>query len=293
MSEDRSLLGELESHVRALQSATAAVDVFRCLLSATRIAAPRSCVFLFRGESWRGWGSLGYSRDVAARQRASVFPANSPPFDELARKAEEAGVLSLSSPPAFGQPEPGEAMAAPVRAGQRLVACVLAEREAGETPWEPHALAILAHVASSRLEVELLRRRLEPAARPAHPKESSRTETTEARPETAAEAVESSLAPAPNRAEASPDARRQQEARRFARLVATDIRLYNEDAVILGRRHRDLARRLSEHLRRGRETYSRRFPELGPEGLELLKEAYIEVLAAGDRSLVPEDPKDW
>jgi hypothetical protein len=76
-------------------------------------------------------------------------------------------------------------------------------------------------------------------------------------------------------------------ARRYARLVATDIRLYNEEAVVLGRRNGDLDRRLEEHLDRGKETFLRRHADLGAAGLDLLHEAYVQVLAAGDPELIP------
>jgi hypothetical protein len=79
---------------------------------------------------------------------------------------------------------------------------------------------------------------------------------------------------------------RREEARRYARLVATDIRLYNEEAVVVGRRQRDLAGRLREHLHRGRESFARRFPDLGADGAKLLEDAYVHVLAGGDASLL-------
>jgi hypothetical protein len=79
---------------------------------------------------------------------------------------------------------------------------------------------------------------------------------------------------------------RREEARRFARLVATDIRLYNEEAVVLGRREGDLAARLAEPMARGREAYAKRFPDLGPTGAKLLEEAFVQVLAGGDASLL-------
>ena len=81
-------------------------------------------------------------------------------------------------------------------------------------------------------------------------------------------------------------------AQRFARLVATDIRLYNEEAVVLGRRNRDLAERLGEHLVRGRQTFLRRHGSLGPAGLHILHEAFVQVLAAGDGSLLPSSVLD-
>ena len=40
--------------------------------------------------------------------------------------------------------------------------------------------------------------------------------------------------------------RRHADARRFARLLVSEILLYNEEAVMQGRRHRDLGRRLEK-----------------------------------------------
>jgi hypothetical protein len=80
---------------------------------------------------------------------------------------------------------------------------------------------------------------------------------------------------------------RRDEARRFARLIATDIRLYNEEAVVLGRRQGDLLRRLQDPIARGREAFVRRFGDLGDDGLRLLHESCVQVLAGGDDALLP------
>lgn len=292
MSDPGGLLRAVESQVRALARCASPGEVFRRLLSATGIAAPRSSIFLLQGDRWRGWGSTGYAPEAADRQRAAEWPSDSPPLGELLRGGE-AEALHLESVPDFGQPDSSEAIAAPVRAGERLVAAVLSERAPDETPWHPEVVAILAHVAGSRLEAELLRRRREPPATAPDPAAPRRDEAAVVGYDPTASTPESGLAPVSEADSRRPDARRRQEARRFARLVATDIRLYNEEAVLQGRRHGDLARRLAEHLRRGRETFLRRFQDLGPEAIEHLRDAYVEVLAAGDGSLLPADPKDW
>ncbi len=76
-------------------------------------------------------------------------------------------------------------------------------------------------------------------------------------------------------------------ARRFAKLVATDIRLYNEDAVIQGRRERDLVDRLGDQLGRAKETFLKRHGSMGSAAVEILHEAFVEVLAGGDADLMP------
>ena len=77
-------------------------------------------------------------------------------------------------------------------------------------------------------------------------------------------------------------------AQRFAKLVATDIRLYNEEAVMAGRKDGDLVDRLGDQISRGRETFMRRHGEMGSAAQEILYRAFVEVLAAGDESVLPE-----
>src|SRR5439155_7281879 len=56
--------------------------------------------------------------------------------------------------------------------------------------------------------------------------------------------------------------RRQADARRFAHLLVEEPLLYNEAAVIQGRRHRDLYARLRREIDRSRQAYQTRFPAM-------------------------------
>jgi hypothetical protein len=80
--------------------------------------------------------------------------------------------------------------------------------------------------------------------------------------------------PAPSN---SPRLRRDEDAGGYARLLVSDIRLYHEEDVILGRRQGDLARRLGGAIERARELYRRRFQDEGPFDREL-----VAILAGGD-----------
>ena len=61
---------------------------------------------------------------------------------------------------------------------------------------------------------------------------------------------------------------------------------------MLGRSHGDLVGRLGDHLGRGKETFLRRHGSLGPTGLQVLHEAYVQVLAAGNEELMPRSVLD-
>ena len=50
------------------------------------------------------------------------------------------------------------------------------------------------------------------------------------------------------------------EARKFARLVVSEIKLYNEAKVNEGRRNKDVYERLKEDIERGRQMYNDRVP---------------------------------
>lgn len=279
-------LETLDRKIAELASFLSPSEIFRALLEGTSAGAPRAAVFLMREGRWKGWSSIGYPRDAAARQRQLALPPDAGWLASLAAETDArwSTLAAGEAPPEFGQPRYDETVGLPVRVGGKAVAILLAQREATEDPWSPAALSLLCQAARLRLELDLAWRRLRtltasaaapaagvPAPLPAEPVETQNP--TELAPWGGSSAG----------AESDPHL---EEARRFARLVATDIRLYNEEAVVTGRRQRDLAQRLEEQLKRGREAFARRFPDIGPEGETLLREAYVQVLAAGDGTLL-------
>jgi len=75
---------------------------------------------------------------------------------------------------------------------------------------------------------------------------------------------------------------RQEEARRFARLLVSEIKLYNEDEVERGRTERDIGARLKEDIDRSREMYEKRIPEEVRTGQDYFRDELIRILADGD-----------
>ena len=293
MSRETATLETLDRKMSELVGFISPSEIFRALLEGTVVGAPRAAVFLLRDGRFKGWSSIGYSATVAQSQRRTTAPADSGWLASLAAE-EDVRWRSLAAGeclPDFGQPHEAEAVGLPVRVGGKAVAILIAERRAGEEPWSPAALAILCQAARLRLELDLAWRRLKTqAATPSpslSPKPTSAEDSFSASSAATATATATEIVPwgreDANAVDADP---RREEARRFARLVATDIRLYNEEAVVVGRRERDLASRLGEQLKRGRDTFSHRFPDLGPDGTKLLDDAYVQVLAGGDTSLI-------
>lgn len=86
----------------------------------------------------------------------------------------------------------------------------------------------------------------------------------------------------PGTAPAPPEDARQEEARRFARLLVSEIKLYNEDEVERGRSEKDIGARLKEDIDRSREMYEKRIPADVRQGHDYFRDELIRILADGD-----------
>lgn len=72
------------------------------------------------------------------------------------------------------------------------------------------------------------------------------------------------------------------EARRFARLLVSEIKLYNEGKVEQGRKNKDLYERLKEDIDRSRSMYDERIPEDVRKSTNYFYDELVRILADGD-----------
>jgi hypothetical protein len=75
-------------------------------------------------------------------------------------------------------------------------------------------------------------------------------------------------------------------ARRYARLLVSEIRMYHEPVVDAGREARDLRTRLQDQIDRARGLYEARIPASIREQTDFFEQELVRTLAAGDRSLL-------
>ncbi len=262
---------ELDRLVRTLVETGKPTELFKLLLEGSRMASPRAAVFLIRQDRIKGWGCVGYGAEAARRLRQHSSPADAGWLAEVASSEQPVCESeAVSADLDFGQPPAAEVLGMAIRVVNKPIAIIVVERSDGEEPWLPSVISLLARVAQLRLDLDLARRKLKSGDQPL--------------PEAVAEPAVEAADPQ--------DEQRMEAARRYARLLATDIRLYNEEAVVLGRKHGDLIERLSTHLDRGKKTFLSRHGDLGPAGLQILHEAYVQVLAAGNDSLMPSSVLD-
>jgi hypothetical protein len=89
---------------------------------------------------------------------------------------------------------------------------------------------------------------------------------------------------APGRALSAEDQKAHEEAKRFARLVVSEIKLYNESKVSEGRRNKDLYERLKEDIERGRQMYQDRVSAPVRDATNYFYDELVRILAGGDAS---------
>jgi hypothetical protein len=72
------------------------------------------------------------------------------------------------------------------------------------------------------------------------------------------------------------------DAKRFARLLVSEIKLYNEQMVIEGRKHQDIYSRLKKDIDRSRELYQKRVAEIVSHKADYFHDELVRILGAND-----------
>jgi hypothetical protein len=120
-----------------------------------------------------------------------------------------------------------------------------------------------------------------PPAAPAEPERGGGIANPEVRPPSDVEGP--GWAFATTRVPVSPDdAELHESARRLARLLVSEIKLYNEDQVEEGRRNRDLYERLKEDIDRSRQMYEERVEPKVWKSTDYFYQELVRILASGD-----------
>ena len=255
--------------IRTMDTGRSLSDVLAALVTAAAAEAPRVALFVANAGELRGWKTSGFDTAATALQASATDGL----LAEALRRREP--VVTGETPdvaaPAFAELPPGRAgIAVPLLVGAQPVAALYADNAAGGAPDAPaswpeaiqilgrHASVILAHLTAARA-AESMRRSL-----------SSSGTAGAGRPSAAA----------PGNGEDSTSARR------YARLLVSEIKLYNEAAVRAGREQRDLLTRLKPEIERARQLYTQRIPAVIDSRGALFQQELVQTLADGDASLL-------
>ena len=316
-------LDKILAGVRNLVTATNPAEVFQVLVSETAAFRLKSVVFEIRGKSVWGAAAEGFGEGLTEKAlKGLVVPLSKQnPF----RQVYETGG-SLSAPGGefkrcrsvvdkLAPTSDGPIVLLPIRTGGSVSAILYLDSEGRDVVAEIDGLKLLTEFSSAQLDrlmfigeapgeeaevEEVLEEVVEEVEAsedvlveevPAEEEEVSLAER-EAE-EAPAEAVE-----APGPAEAGPPDLSQlneeeqnvhRDAKRFAKLLISEIELYSKVKVSEGRKNKDLYGSLKTDLQRSRQTYEKRFAKTQASRHDYLHDEIVRILANDDASILGPD----
>jgi hypothetical protein len=265
----------LVESVRAIDRSRSLSDILDALATAAAQESPRVALLVVRGALLQGWRFIGFD---ALDTRAPIEIT----FDDAGALAEAVRTSTTISgdiaSPSFAQPPSrGPSLAVPITMGGQVVAVLYADAGANRDA-APTLKSENPQSAIPKSEIELLVRH---AARCLEALTAIK----------AARALSASLNGAPQAS--APGAQTQETdeadaaAKRYARLLVSEIKLYHEAEVVAGRRDRDLATRLAGEITRARVLYEQRVPPPVMQRADHFRDELVRTLANGDASLLP------
>jgi hypothetical protein len=294
----------LEAAMAALQDVTSQTDILNVLLDFAARFSGRVALFVVRVESATVWQARGFPDDHGLRN----FNLNLADA-VVARVVHERIPVAagLDFDPTFlakvGHAAGGNAILLPLVLREKVSALVYADCGLEGGKLDVAALKLLMRSAGMWLEVLALRKAMSgaPAPEPALPQpERPAVMTTSVAPERAAAVVAASTMqqPAPAAAPAAvavatPEAEWTAEerevharARRFARLLVDEIKLYNQAKVAEGRAGKDLYDRLKDDIDKSRASYNRRYSSSPAGSADYFTRELVRILADDDVTLL-------
>jgi hypothetical protein len=243
--------------IKLIGQARSLTEILEALVTQVGLEAQRVGVFLVRGNrlascrlgAFEGAGIDG--RVDLALEEAGVLAAavrdNTTVTDETGDDA-----------PSFAKPA-AEGVAVPIALSGEVVAVLYADHGVTES-WRETA-EVLARYGARCLEVLTA---FKVARSMAHPQQADASAAGH---------------------DSSADAEADVAARRYARLLVSEIKLYHEAEVVSGREARDLATRLGGEIARARSQYEQRVPLPVRQRVDFFHDELVRTLAGGDERL--------
>jgi len=262
----------LTEAIRAIDRAQSLSETLDTLASCAGREAARVGVLLARGGELQSWRLIGFG-SLLDEGRPLRFPiVDAGIVAEAIRTGVAVAADDRSTAPAFADlPRGRHALALPVPMSGQVVAVLYADQgPADRDDAEPLALwagslEIMARHAARCLEAVTALR-------------AAQMHVGAGKPGAAAVASSDHAEPADQDDD-------EQAARRYARLLVSEIKLYHEAEVLAGRRERDLGTRLGGEIARARMLYEQRVSG-PPRAADHFQVELVRTLADGDATLL-------
>jgi hypothetical protein len=267
----------LNAAAAAIHESGSQADILRHLLEGEARFAGRVALFVVKGNAMSGWQGIGFEDNDAIKTLSiqtgsglvgKAIQAKNPAAG--AAQEFDAGFVKSMKGPADGQ-----CLVLPLVVKDKVAAVIYAD--AGTVPGgtlDSSGLQALTRFAAIWLELAALRKAGGPAA-----------SEDAAQPQPAAAMAASAPASA-TAGSGSEEDELHKKARRFAKLLVEEIKLYNQPRVEEGRQNKDLYERLKVDIEKSRSTYDKRYAESAVASADYFTQELIRVLADNDASLM-------
>ena len=293
----------MNSSLLSVQGSTSQTEILGALLDGTAKFASRVALFVVRGGSAAGWQGRGFD-DEGAIKKVTVDPASGLAGRAMSDKeAASAAAAEFSSDlvRVCGNPGDGNCIVVPLLVRDKVPALLYADG-GPERGGKLDSSAVELIVRGTGQWLELIGARKAgtgvdagvTAAPPPAP-EPPRAATPEPpKPQPAPPPPPpAAAAPAPHpmaAAAAAPaavsadDEELHKKAKRFAKLLVDEIKLYNQSKVNEGRAHKDLYDRLKDDIDKSRAMYDKRYASTSAASGKYFDAELVRILAENDAS---------
>jgi hypothetical protein len=291
----------------AVQAGTTQVQILDAMIDGTSRFAARTSLYVVRGANAVGWRARGFKDDDAVRNNSIALTEGLPAqaIDHHLPVAGPTAEFSHGFAERFGAPQQ-DALVCPLVVRDKVVAVVYADGGTNEHRMDRAAIEALVRTASLWLEVFATRK-----ATPAHeadhtveaPSAKAAAASAVATPmpvladsrmpvavaETATALAEAAPVVAPASAPVAAPAEEDEvhkKARRFAKLLVDEIKLYNQAKVNEGKKNSDLYDRLKEDIEKSRASYEKRYGSTAASDKDYFNQELVRILADNDAALL-------
>jgi hypothetical protein len=310
---------QLKASVATLEKGTSLSEVLTHLVNEVSQYVDRAAMFIVKGPSAIGWYARGVEPSDVIKQ--VNVPLNADTVLRNVNNSRHAMRGAIEHSPGTQQAlaklggNPQAVLAVPLILRDKLAAILYCDTSLEEVP-PPAADLIEILVLFAGKTIDMLSLAPKPAAAPAGPAPSAPSRPAAPAPRPAAAAAPqpadeggstvmfnaqqmNALRPggaAPRAAAAPPpppvahapamspeETKAHEDAKRFARLVVSEIKLYNEAKVNEGRRNKDIYERLKEDIERGRQMYADRVAPHVRDSTNYFYDELVRILAGGDQ----------
>lgn len=272
----------LNAGLASIQEASSQAEILRQLLEGGARFAGRIALFVVKGGAVNGWQGIGFDNndviksitlDASEGLPARAMQARSP-MGGTAADFDRAFIAEVDAPAL------PVCQVLPLVVKDKVAALIYADGGATENGiLDASGLAALTRFAALWLELSALRKAGVAAADEPQTAATPAATPIAATPTTAAPSAAPS-GPVP----VEEDLHR--KARRFAKLLVEEIKLYNQAKVSEGRQRGDLYDRLREDIEKSRATYDKRYGETPAASADYFNQELLRVLADNDVTLM-------